>query len=60
MAPAGEGVVGMVKEHQEEGPDAVQVWPGGERVSVAAFETRYPRGTLFVLADFSNLPSDEE
>lgn len=57
---AGEGVVGFVKEHREEEPDAVQAWPGGERMSVATFAARYPAGQLFVLADFSTLPSDEE
>ncbi len=50
---AGEGVVGIMSEGQEEAPDGVTVWPGGARMSAAAFAAQYPAGTLFVLADYS-------
>ncbi len=46
-------VVGDMREGTEGHPDAVQVWPGGARLSVAEFARRYPRGTLLVIADYS-------
>ena len=46
-------VVGDMREGTEGHPDAVQVWPGGARLSVEEFARRYPRGTLFVIADYS-------
>ena len=52
-AAAGEGVVGIMSEGQEEAPDGVTVWPGGERMSAATFRARYPAGILATLADYS-------
>ena len=52
-AAAGEGVTGIMVEGREEAPDAVQAWPGGERMSAATFRARYPVGTLFTVADYS-------
>ncbi len=48
-------VVGDMREGTEGHPDAVQVWPGGARMSVEEFARRYPRGTLLVIADYSLL-----
>ncbi len=55
-------VVGVVNEHDLAGdtPDAVTVWPGGERMGVTAFESRFPGAMLVVRRSFSRPASDEE
>ena len=59
--PADDTRIGVVNERDLDGGGlgTVVTYPGGERMSVATFETRFPRAVLVVRRSFSRRASDE-